>query len=332
MAISRLCAAALVLALAAPADAGQPPAPQPPIFQFETDEFWLNLHHFLYVLGRSEAKMADASRDAVKTAPADAEQGLAGVTEDERKGWRAAVAFYATGPSRKDAVFDEPMATITHALAGAGDRAQLGGAPLDAALRAALEAAAPIYRKAWWPAHHAANLAWRDEVQRLVDRHGRTVLGFVTRAYGMEWPSGGYPVHLSGYSNWAGAYSTTGSLLVVSSLDRASRGLSGLETAFHEGMHPWDKAMNDLMFAEARRTNKRLPPGLSHALIFFTAGYAIRRIAPDHVPSADANGVWQRGMQEVKAAVEETWKPYLDGHGTRDEALAALVAKAGIAR
>ena len=36
-----------------------------PIFRFESDGFWLNLHHFLYVLGRAEAKIADAKREAV---------------------------------------------------------------------------------------------------------------------------------------------------------------------------------------------------------------------------------------------------------------------------
>ena len=37
----------------------------PPIFRITTDEFWLNLHHFLYVLGRAEARTNDSTRDAV---------------------------------------------------------------------------------------------------------------------------------------------------------------------------------------------------------------------------------------------------------------------------
>jgi len=32
-------------------------------------------------------------------------------------------------------------------------------------------------------------------------------------------------------------------------------------------------------------------------------------------------------MLTLKAALEETWKRWLDGRGTRDEALAALVAR-----
>lgn len=35
-----------------------------PILRFESDGFWLNLHHYLYVLGRVEAKMPDVTRAA----------------------------------------------------------------------------------------------------------------------------------------------------------------------------------------------------------------------------------------------------------------------------
>lgn len=66
-----------------------------PIFRFETGGFWLNLHHFLYVLGRVEATMPDITREAVAGAPADEESGLAGLGESNRRVWRDAVASYA---------------------------------------------------------------------------------------------------------------------------------------------------------------------------------------------------------------------------------------------
>jgi hypothetical protein len=37
--------------------------------------------------------------------------------------------------------------------------------------------------------------------------------------------------------------------------------------------------------------------------------------------------VWDRGFAVFKTPLQETWKPYLDGRGTRDEAIAALVAR-----
>lgn len=304
-------------------------AAQPaPLFRFESNEFWLNLHHYLYVLGRAQAKTSDASREAVVNAPADEARGLAGPSEAERGAWREAVTFYANGLSRKDLIFDDPLPAITIALAGADEAPSLSGTSVDAAVAAALERAAPLYRKAWWPAHQAANRARQTDIQSFVDRYGRQVLETITRAYAMEWPAGGYPVHLSAFSNWAGAYSTRGNLLVMSSLTQDLRGAHGLETAFHEGMHQWDSAVMALLSSEARRIGKRLPPNLSHAMMFFTAGDAVRRVIPGHVPYADAFGVWDRGFGVFKTPLQETWKPYLDGNGTRDEAIAALVARA----
>src|SRR5438093_1778022 len=62
------------------------------IFVFHTDEFWLNLHHFLYVLARAENKERDASREAVGGAPADQDRGLGSLSEKDRAVWREAVA------------------------------------------------------------------------------------------------------------------------------------------------------------------------------------------------------------------------------------------------
>jgi hypothetical protein len=71
---------------------------------------------------------------------------------------------------------------------------------------------------------------------------------------------------------------------------------------------------------------------LWHAIILFTAGEAVRRVAPaGYVPLADATGGWERGMSGLKTPLEETWLPYLNGRGTRDEALAALVVRAAAA-
>ena len=59
-------------------------AEPPPIFRIATDEFWLNLHHFLYLLGRAEAGTGDSTREAVAEAPREAERGMKTLTDEER--------------------------------------------------------------------------------------------------------------------------------------------------------------------------------------------------------------------------------------------------------
>src|ERR1044072_4069644 len=146
------------------------------IFVFHTDEFWLNLHHFLYVLGRAQNKTRDSSRSAVVNAPNNPERGLAKLTDAERATWREAVSFYANDLSKKDAVFDEPLPALTNALAQGGAAEPLAGVKGDPAVVSVLERAAPVDRKAWWPAHHSANVAWERTIQKLVDQHGGAIL------------------------------------------------------------------------------------------------------------------------------------------------------------
>ena len=312
-----------------------PQAPAPRFFTFETDEFWLNLHHFLYVLGRAEAKTADSSEAAVAGAPPEAERGRQGLTREEQMTWAGAVTAYAVGLSLKSNL-DQPMSSATRALAGIGDRPSLAGTSLDPEVVAVLERAAPIYRKAWWPAHRDANRRWRSSAESLADQYGRTTIEFVSKVYGATWPASGYPIHISSYANFGGAYSVGGaSFLVISSMTAGNEGLHGLEIMVHEGMHQWDGQMFTALASQARPRNVLVPRDLTHAMIFFTAGEAVRRIDPAYIPYAEAFAVWPKQLsgsslpaQRLKPSLEEIWKPYLNGKGTLDEVLAALVVRA----
>src|SRR5690349_7895011 len=101
--------------------APQPLSAKQQIFVFHTDEFWLSLHHFLYVLGRAENKEKDSSREAVVGAPSDEERGLSRLNASERAIWHKAVSAYAAGVSKTDIVFDDPLPDITNALTHAGN-------------------------------------------------------------------------------------------------------------------------------------------------------------------------------------------------------------------
>src|SRR5688572_1600527 len=278
-----------------------------PIFRFETGGFWLNLHHFLYVLGRVEAKMPDIKRDAVAGAPADEAQGLKTLSDAERQTWRKAVAAYANGLSKLEAVFNRPLYDVTNAVR-----------------RAALDRDAPIYRKAWWPRHHDANRKWLQSMQEPLKKYGPPILAYVTRVYQEPWMAGGFPVNISGWSNWSGAYSTYDSLLVIATLNPGNQGLHGFEIMFHEAMHQWDEEIDARLIKIARANKLKVNDLLSHAMIFYTTGEAMKTVVPTHLPYAEIAGIWKGPMGTFKPALDTHWKPYLDGKTTLDEALLAL--------
>jgi hypothetical protein len=297
-----------------------------PIFRYETDGFWLNLHHFLYVLGRVEANMPDIRRDAVVGAPADQAEGFKSLSEADQQTWREAVSFYARGLSKQDVVFDEHVIAITNQLKRAAADTPASSLKIDPEVAAALDRAAPVYRRAWWTKHRDANRAWVASQQELLKRYGPQVLAYITGKYQEAWMDGGYPINVSAWNNWAGAYSTSFSLLVISSLAKGNAGDQGFEITFHEAMHQWDDAIRR-RFAAVAAAN-RVPSvkgNLTHAMIFYTAGEAVRSVVPGHARYADVAGVWDRGMAQQKVLLDAHWKPYLDGKTTLDEALLALL-------
>ena len=298
-----------------------------PIFRFETDGFWLNLHHFLYVLGRVEAKMPDITREAVAGAPADEAEGLKALNEADQQVWREAVAVYAKGMSRQDPVFDAQLFNLTNVIRRMPETAAASSLVSDRAVADALDRVAPIYRRAWWPRHRDGNRQWVIRMQDPLQKYGPQLLAYLTRAYQEPWMTGGFPVQVSAWSNWAGAYSTSlrDPLLVVATMNLGNQGLHGFEITFHESMHQWDEEIDTRMRQIAKTNNLKFNDLLSHAMIFYTTGEAMKTVVPSHVSYAERNGIWNGRMGSFKPALDAHWKPYLEGKTTLDEALLALL-------
>jgi hypothetical protein len=330
---------AIVLLTASVATSFAQSSPAASYFQFTTDDFWLNLHHYLYVLGRAHNGAPDSTEPAVASAPDDEKQGLALLTDEERRSWTAAVDAYSKGLSQQASMFQLPLAAMTTRLAKTGDVTTFPVSTIAAPDRATLEMAAPIYRKAWWPAHRAMNEQYLADLQRAIERDGPSLVRVLSRVYGLEWPVRPYPTHVVKYAMWGGAFSFTGRMMILSSNPNAQNtGWSPLEGVFHEAMHQWDEQWMAVLRAQAVTRGVTVPQDLSHALIFYTVGDAVRRLHPEHVPMVDALDIWQKPLsgarvpaKRLQPIIQQIWKPYLDGRGSRDDTVAALVVAAAAA-
>src|SRR5262245_37127565 len=202
-------AAAALLLLCSPAHAQL--FQETPSFRYSTDAFWLNLHQFLYVLGRAHSNAPDATKSAVATALPDEERGLKNMRPDELAAWNRAVELYVKGLSSLDAELDETLVAAAQDLAHAADAPTLiPTTRIDPSTREALETAAPIYRKTFWATHMAANQRWQASMERLLQGYQRGIVSSVTRAFGISWPRDGALLHVCAYANAAGAFSVRG--------------------------------------------------------------------------------------------------------------------------
>ncbi len=94
---------------------------------------------------------------------------------------------------------------------------------------------------------------------------------------------------------------------------------SGLEMVFHEALHQWDPQTFAALAAQARKLNVTVPGDLPHAMIFFTAGEAVKHVAPGYVPYLERFGIWDLKLSgaalpasRLKQPLLETWKLYLE--------------------
>ena len=297
-------------------------------FRFTTDAFWLNLHQFLYVLGRAHSGNADAKSSAVSTAGPDEERGLKSMNAEDAGTWRRAVEMYAQGASSLDAVLDETLIAAALDLAAAHDTPVLVATTrIDRATRTALESVATIYRRVYWPVHVAANQRFQAEMERFLQAYQRPIMSLITRSYGVVWPRNGFPVYICAYTNPAGAFSVRGPVVLMSSVAPDMKGAVALETLFHESMHGWDESMQRRLELAANAKRLTVDEWLTHGLVFYTAGEAVRRAIPAYVPYAEIHGVW-RGRESVKRALDAAWRPWLDGKGYSQDAIADLVSRA----
>jgi hypothetical protein len=286
-----------------------------PLFELRSG-FWINLHHFL----RGEA------RRGVQVPPA-----VGGpLTAEERRAWEGSLAIYKRLAER-DLLFDDGMVKIKDALVTAAGATDLQRSGLAPDLVAALETAAPVYRAHWWPKHDADNRAWIAAVTPRLERFGPGIAERLTRAYRVEWPAAPFPVDVTVEAGPFGAYTTIDpSHTTLSSVDPREQGEMGLETLFHEASHGLNARLAEHVAEAATDRGRPAPENLWHALLFYTVGDATRKtLATEgisgYVPYAERNGLYDRGWQAYRKALERAWQPYLDGKTDYESALRAVI-------
>jgi len=286
-----------------------PAAGRADTFEFHNG-FWINLHHFLY------------------------EQALAqGATPPGPQDWREAVNYYRSEVVKQDLLSDE-AGQINDRLANLEDAKSIADAGLPADLAAILNAAAPVYRAQWWPAHDRANRAWIEAAKPLITKYDEALKKELAAAFQTDWPAEPVRVDVTEYANWAGAYTTLGPMhITISSVDPGNQGDAALEILFHEASHALvgktRAALADALVSQNRLFRTR---NFWHALLFYTAGEFARRHLEDYTPYAVKNGLYDRAWPGAQEVLQKDWQPYLDGKIDRQTAIGRLVSDYGVAR
>ena len=317
----RIAAAAVLVATVAVA--GTSHAAATLSFRFQNN-FWVNLHHVL----RGDARRRGLTLPL--TVPLDS------LTAAERATWSEALTAY-TDLATRNLVFDERLIAISNALSRETTDTLPDGV-VEESIRRALVSTAPIYRAHGWPDQQRLNESWIAGMRPQAELHAAAMAAALAAAYHATWPAGPILVDACAEAGPNNAYTTagpsgTGGHTVVAVRTPSNSGDAGVETIFHEASHTVDDQIGRPLLDEARRQHVAFPDGLDHALLFYTTGEIMRQEFARtgnsrYVPYGDRFDVYQNGWQTFRSALEQDWRPYLDGKVPFDAAVAALVRDA----
>jgi hypothetical protein len=321
-----LVLATVVAASTLGAQSNRSPAAATRLFAMQSN-FWVNLHHFLYVRARA-TKGLDATRTTVTSALSDT-AGIGKLNPELQRSWDESHDYYVRVLAERDILFDSALVLVNMRLS----KIDAAGSPRDAGLDAEhgrmLERAAGAYRAVWWPRHDAANKRWIAAVTPMLAQHGDSAAAWEARAFDVPWPNAAVPTDVSAYANWAGAYATADpDHITIASLNADNQGTAAFEMLFHEVLHTMDRRLFDHFRAAAAAQGKTLRSP-THSIIFYSAGEITRRFYPSHVPYAEAGGLWRRSrdMGPMLPLLQRHWTPWLDRQISLDEALRRIVAE-----
>jgi hypothetical protein len=321
----------LLAALALPLQAAErTPVSTTPHFAFHSD-FDTNLNDALIAAGlarkRSKPELLHSGAEA------NCFQALPPST---RAAWDKAVDYYAeiVSPARWDG---RPQILIRLHLAGFDEELQ------DAAARQFVEiaksfraAATPAYQACRWTAQDQANRRWIEALRPLLKAHEQQASGRLEQLYAKKW-SLPFTVDVVQTVNWAGANSYFpdrggGHLLI--SIENESR--SAFEVVFHEASHQLivhDDPLPKALTQAATKKGAQLPGDLTHVVLFYTTGEAVRPILGGNDKTEGTAAyrpmlyeIFARGdWTEYRTPLETAWRPCVDGQRSLGEAATALI-------
>jgi hypothetical protein len=274
-------------------------------------DFWLNLHHFLYV--SAWARRADTLAQRHLAMPLPADDGVA-MTDAERATWDAAVSYYDHELASKDLLFDDGLTAINNSLAGVRT---LTGLSLAADHRRFLETAAPIYRRYWWPQHDAANRAWIADVARRTTPVAAQIIDRLTSLYGVKWFDTPIRVDVVRVGKSQGAYTAVVPRvhIIVASADSSYAGWAGTEMLFHESSHGLIQNVRAAVDKAMTAVGKN-PRDLWHVVLFYIAGEVTRQTlwagGIEYQPYLYATGLFTRAWPMFREPIEQTVRPFVD--------------------
>ena len=270
--------------------------------------FWINLHHFLF----QQAQQEDGRPMA----------GGRLLSRDEFQKIDGAIDWYRDNFAKRSLLMDRQLYAVKRALIRFEENDLPRSDAIVEAHLAHLKAAAPVYRKHYWPRHDRQNrdvVAWhRDRIRAMENK----VLDRISELAEEPWPEEIIRVDLTWDANWAGAYCTVQPLhAVLTSRTGGPRNTwppgGWLELLFHEPSHalidPGPSAVGETLKEESGKLGYDGADQLWHAVLFLFSGTAVQEALQQEGVAHQPMMITEKIFGGYQPAVNNGFADYISG-------------------
>ncbi|MDW3193723.1 MAG: hypothetical protein R8G66_15235 [Cytophagales bacterium] len=246
-------------------------------FSFKNN-FWINLHHFLYQEA-SGSQLRHLQEDGMTFLDIGEAPIRKGLSQEDQEILQQAISYYTKKLVAKDLRTD--LGQMRTWFRKQPENGQITDTRFTREFTAILNRVAPIYRSNFWQLHESHNWEIMDQHIERIYQIEEAMIRKMEEMSANVWPAETkVRVDLTTYGSWSSAYSSSRPImnLVISTIDPGHETSEFIETTFHEGTHLlylFDQSpVRDEIYNQAEAREMDFPRGLWHAWLFYLCGKA----------------------------------------------------------
>ncbi|NET31657.1 MAG: hypothetical protein F6K19_06605 [Cyanothece sp. SIO1E1] len=289
-------------------------------FEFYINK-WLNQHHFLFQMAKSLAKDPTNAKEIFP----EWQQ----LSEKEQKLTLELLNYYQDNWIDKSLLFNGGLYRIKRTITYWQNDQQPLVYEEDPELASYWTRFAPIYERLFWPVHLTQN-------QKILQHNLPRIKAYETKAAARlsqlsqePWPSSKIRVDVTFLADWAGAYTTTDPVHVVTSTKEEGPEGDWVETLFHEASHKLIGGRRgkvaELIQAIAKAEKLEIPRQLWHGVLFYFAGAVIKDLLVADGVGYELYMIRENVFGAYHEALSKSLDPYLAGEHSLEVALKELL-------
>lgn len=289
-------------------------------FEFYINK-WLNLHHFLFQTAKSIAR--DTNHTIEKFPKWDQ------LNRQEQKTVTELMQYYQDNWLGKDLLFNQDLYQIKRQTTYWGNDIEAASSESYPTLVHHWKAFYPIYDQYFWTEHLAQNQKILQENLDRIKSFEPAATKRLSQLSQEPWPAEKIRVDITYIANWAGAYTTTKPVHIVTSTHREGPEGDWIETLFHEASHKLiggrRGAVSEMIQKVAAEEEFKIPRQLWHGVLFYFAGKTTQDLLATQGVAYDLFMLRENVFDDYYPALQAAMNPYLEGKHDLEAAIKELL-------